>query len=311
MPIWRKDGAAPRRFDIALFERFSNHCLANLMEPLRAANTVLRRRAYEWRIVTLDDREVVSSSGLPVRPTASLSDGEGGDALFVLPSYGHRELATPRCLAVLRAAARRYDALGGLDTGSWLLAEAGLLDGRAATIHFDEFDAFAERFPEVDARRRRWIADGDRLTAGGATTAFELIREVISSAHGAAVGLEIAALFLAPGTSAHPPARAGGDRLVDGALARMAATVEAPLPVDAIAAELGCGPRELSRRFDRALGAPPGTVYRRIRLLAARRMVERGGAPVAEVATRCGYADASAFTRAFRREFGVAPRALR
>ena len=311
MQFRQKNPVTSQRFDILLFERFSNHCLANLMEPLRAANSVLRRRAYEWRILTLDDREVASSSGLPVRPTASLRTRDGGDGLFVVTSYGYRSLVTPRCLAVLRAAAGRYDAVAGLDTGSWLMAEAGLLDGRPATIHYDEFDVFSERFPQVDARRRRWIVDGNRLTAGGATTTFELVQELIGSRHGTAATLEIAELFMASGAPSGQPARVGSDRLVDRALTRMAATVEAPVSVDAIALEMGCGTRELSRRFVRALGAPPGIVYRRTRLLAARRMVERDGMPVAEVAMRCGYGDASAFTRAFRREFGIAPRALR
>ena len=229
----------------------------------------------------------------------------------MLPSYGFRELATPRCARALREAARRYDAIAGLDTGSWLLAAAGLLDGRRATIHFDEFDAFAERFPEVRAERRRWIADGDRLSAGGATTAFELVLDGIGATHGAAAALEVASLFLAPVAAGRTPVRARGDRIVEAALARMEAAIEAPLPVARLARELGCGQRELSRRFARALGAPPQTVYRRIRLAAARRMVERDAMPVSEVAARCGYIDASAFTRAFRQEFGAPPRALR
>lgn len=312
MPDWRKDERGTERVDVLLFERFSNHCLANALEPFRAANAVLRHPAYAWRILTHGDARVTSSSGLPVLPTASLADQPRGTLLMVLPSYGYRAFETPPCLAMLRAAASRYDTMAGLDTGSWLMAAAGLLDGCRATIHDDEFDAFAERFPDVRAERQRWIADGARLTCGGASAAFEMVLDRIGATHGMATSLEVAALFLAPA----PPAALGhsapiGDRIVRAALARMATELEAPVPIAAVARDAGVGSRELSRRFVRALGASPGTAYRRMRLLAARRMVEGGAMSVAEIAARTGYTDASAFTRAFRREFGAPPRALR
>lgn len=314
MPNWRASGpvdGGPLRFDVLLFERFSNHCLANLVEPLRAANTVLRRPAYAWRILTPGDAGVASSSGLPVRPTASLRDRPGGDALFVVSSYGHREHATPLTARMLRAAAARYGMVAGLDTGAWLLATAGLLDGREATIHPDEWDAFAEGFPEVRAVRRRWVADRDRASAGGGAATFEMVLETITESYGAAAALEVSTLFMAGSEASRPAIRAGGDPLVARAVTVMEAAVEAPLPLSAVARAAGCGPRELSRRFRRAMGAAPGTVYRRTRLLAARRMLEAGGVTVAEVAARCGYADASAFARAFGREFGAPPRAFR
>ncbi len=311
MPNWQENARAPQRFGILLFDRFSNHCLANLMEPLRAANTVLGRRAYDWRILTPGDAGVTSSSGLPVGPTASLRDRPGGDALFVVSSYGHLGHATPAGARMLRAAAGRFGTVAGLDTGAWLLAAAGLLDGREATIHHDEWDAFAERFVHVDAVRRRHVLDGDRLTCGGAAATFEMVLDLIGAAHGAAVTLEIASLFMMGGAMDRPALRVPADPPVARAIARMKANVEEPLPLPELARAAGCGPRELSRRFRRAMGAPPGTVYRRIRLVAARRLLEAGGVPVSEVAARCGYGDASAFARAFRREFGAAPRALR
>lgn len=310
MHNWKISNAAPREIGILLFDRFSNHCLANAMEPLRAANAMLGREAYRWHILTPDDGPVTSSSGLPVMPTAKLADGQG-DELLVLSGYGARDLATPACGRLLRAAALRYQVLVGLDTGSWLLAAAGLLNGRQATIHHELHDAFAERFPAVEVRRVRWIRDENRVSCGGAMAAFDLALDSIGATHGAAIALEVAQLFLhAPAQSAQAPAPRHADRRIATCLRAMEAHIETPLSIVQLSELAGCRLRELEQRFHRAFGASPRTVYRRIRLSAAKRLLVAGDMPVAEVALRSGYADASAFARAFRKEFGRTPKAV-
>ncbi len=312
MPDWKILQAGSSRIGVLLFDRFSNHCLANAVEPLRAANTLLGRKTYDWQILTLDGAPVTSSSGFPVVPAAGLSEASGGDALFLLPSYDYRHHATVKCSQLLRAAARRYDTLVGLDTGSWLLAEAGLLDGRPATIHYEVFEEFSEQFPDVVARRERFIVDGNRVTSGGAMTAFELVLRLIGERHGTALTLEIAALFMHQEAGiVRSVSRAQGNRHVTAAIAEMESHIEQPLPIRLVAKRAGCSQKELERSFTKVIGAPPQTVYRRIRLTLGRRLMVETAISVAEVALRCGYADTSAFTRAFKAEFGVPPRAVR
>jgi len=309
MPIWINPQGGTQEVAVLLFDRFSNYCLANTVEPMRAANDYLGRPAYRWRLVSLDGAPVTSSSGLRLLPDGRLAELPGGDALFVLPSYGYRTLGTPGCLDALRSAARRYESLIGLDTGSWLLAEAGLLNGYAATIHFDEFERFSERFPEVAARRERWLIDRNRISAGGATTAFELMQHLIARTHGSAVSVEIAGLFMqGEDSSRQMAADAAGDRRVRRALTLMRGNLETPLPIREIARAVGCRQRDLEERFHRAFGATPRTVYRQLRMAEALRLVREGDLSVAEIALRCGYSDPSAFTRAFRQTYGTPPR---
>ncbi len=310
---FKKDSPRPERAAVLLFDRFSNHCLANLVEPMRAVNTLTGRRAYDWTCLTLDGQSVVSSSGLPILPHGRLADIQTGDYLFVMPSYDVQALATPACLNALRAASRRFRVIAGLDTGSWLMAAADLLTGRQATIHWDAIEGFAETFPEVDVVRRKYVIDGARITCGGAMTAFDLIARLIGQRFGEAMRLEVAAFFLI-GSAGHddaPPAARPRSRLVETAVGLMQSHVENPLPIPDIARQAGCRPRELENRFRRELAATPRTVYRRLRLGAARRYAESSAYPVAEIALRCGYRDAGAMTRAFRLEFGVTPRELR
>lgn len=313
MPNWIKSAARCRRIDILLFERFSNHCLANTVEPLRAANELALARLYDWRYLTLDGVPVTSSSGLLVEPDAALRDGIGGDCLFLLPSYGFRELATPICLAALRSASSRYEILAGLDTGSWLLAEAGLLTNRRATVHWHELDGFAERFPDVDVERERFVIDGDRITCGGAMAAFDLVSQLIATHHGEALRLEVGLMFMHEGTvgrGAGLPVvpRSGA---IQRSIALMRENLEEPLSVVALAQRVGQTQRRLEQGFRRELGATPRTVYRRLRLLSARKMVGETDLPVAEIAVRCGYANPGAMTRAFAAEFGLTPRTIR
>lgn len=312
MPDWIKPTQVSWSVGVLLFERFSNHCLANTIEPLRAANSLLGRTAYRWEVLTLDGAPVSSSSGFMVNPEATLSEAPGGDALVVLPSYGARALATPACNRALRAAALRFSTLVGLDMGSWLLAEAGLLDGYEATIHFDELDAFAERFPEIVARRRRWVRDRNVWTACGAMTAYELVVDHLAQTHGAALSLEIASLFMHTDVDApRLDVPSQSDRYVARALAEMEANLEEPLSIAMLARSAGCPQKQLEQRFFRALGATPRTVYGRLRLNLARRLLTEGRMRILEVALRSGYADSSAFARAFRREFGQSPRESR
>lgn len=312
MPNWDKSADKCHRIDILLFERFSNHCLANTVEPLRAANELAPGNLYEWRYLTLDGAPATSSSGLLVEPEGALRDGKHGEFLFVLPSYGFRELATPDCLTALRAAAGRYDVMAGLDTGSWLLAEAGLLTGRRATLHWHELDGFAERFPDVDVLRERYVIDADRITCGGAMAAFDLVSRLVASHHGESLRLEVGHMFMHEGTVAGGQGLAAPrSRAIQRAIALMREHLEEPLSVVALAQRVGQTQRRLEQGFQRELGATPRSVYRRLRLLPARKLVEESDLSVAEIAVRSGYANPAAMTRAFAAEFGVTPRAIR
>ena len=301
-----------RSVALLLFDGFSNLCLANAVEPLRAANTLARRPLYSWRHLALTSEPVRSSSGLPVQPEP-LARQAGGDYLFVMPSYGHERQDTPQLRRALRVAADRFGTLVGLDTGSWLLASAGLLNRRRATSHWDILAQFAEAFPEVDVVDDRFVMDGNRVSCGGATTTLELMLALIEDHHGAALALEVAALFMhgERDPRVDPLFHMPPDRTVQAAAALMRRNVESPLSIEAIAKGLGLGQRALEAAFRSGIGTTPSGVYRLIRLNEARRLLEQTRQSVAEIAERCGYTDATAMTRAFRREFGLSPRDLR
>jgi AraC family carnitine catabolism transcriptional activator len=306
-------------FTFLLLPRFSNHCLANALEPLRAANALSGRTLYRWQLVSLDGDTAVSSSSLQIRTARTLAALGESDALLVLSSYDYRRQATPELTRLLKRKARTAGVIGGLDTGSHLLARAGLLDGYRATIHWQELDAFEEEFPAVEAVSDRFVIDRSRITAGGATTALDLMLHLIGERHGEALRLDVAGLFIYdrphaggdPQRALHIAPAPGQTMAVAGAIGIMEANLEEPLAIAEVGRRSGCTQRELERRFQRALGATPVFYYRHLRLAAARRMVLESERRVSEIAVRTGFSSASALTRAFREHFGDTPRRVR
>ena len=144
-------------------------------------------------------------------------------------------------------------------------------------------------------------------------TAFELVLRMIGDTHGEALRMEVASLFM-HGETENAGRGAGlehGTGQVSAAMAIMRQNIEEPLRMEEIAGSLEISQRKLERLFQAEMGAGPQKVYRRMRLLAAHRFVEQTSLSVVEIAIRCGYRDPSAMTRAFREEFGAAPREVR
>ncbi len=299
------------KIDILLFDQFSNHCLANTVEPLRAANSMLRQQGYNWQFLTINGESVQSSSGMQITPHGAFA-GNFGDYLFVMPSYGFLNHTGHHISQQIKQAEKRYQYIAGLDTGSWLLAQAGLLDGRRATIHWDETTNFAETFPNVDVQRERFVHDGNVISCSGAMAAFDLIVYLIGQTHGQLIAMEVAQLFMTKDWAmAHTSFNGTKSQLVNKVISLMSEHLETPRSINEIARSLGVSQKTLDTRVKDELNVTPQVVYKTLRLNQARKLVVGTDYPITEIAGRCGYENASAMTRAFKSQFGHPPRALR
>lgn len=313
MRKWTSTNTATLTIDILLFERFSNHCFANALEPFRAANMLAGRNLYKWHLYTVTGQPVRSSSGIQLVPDQTLGSEQNADLLFVMSSYGHELHVNKQTSAALRSACARSKVVAGFDTGAWLLAANQQLDGRRATIHWDILDAFSERFLDVEVERKRFIIDQNRITCSGAMAAFDLALHLIGDHHGQALKMDVASLLMSSESIDTPIEYSAGkkSRLVTKAVTLMQEHLEQPIPIKTMARSLNCTQKELERAFKTAFGAAPIKVYRHMRLSAIKRFVETTNLPIAEIAVRGGYENTSSMTRAFKAEFGVKPSALR
>ena len=313
IPEWTKTPSDPVRIALLIFDQFSNLCLANCLEPLRAANTLSGTKLFDWQILTWDGAAATSSSAMQVMPHGPLKQLEACEYLFVLASYAHESHDTPSHRRSLRVAASKAQVYVGMDAAPWLLASAGLLQGRRATVHWDLLDGFTERFLDVNAERSRVVRDGRVMTCAGAMSALDLTLGLIADHAGLAVRLDVEALFMQGEPPINAPQERGAltDPLVRRGLALMRENLERPLSLKELSRMLSCQSRTLDRRFRARLGASPGTVYRHLRLSAARKLLEGSTLSVAEVALRSGYESPAALARAIRTYYGVSPTSLR
>ncbi|MCX8509951.1 MAG: helix-turn-helix domain-containing protein [Rhodobacteraceae bacterium] len=308
----------PLSFGILLMQEANAFSLAACVDPMRAANRRAGRRLFRWAFLSPQGGPVKLTAGFEV-DTQPLGDQADYDILIIVAGFRLEEQVTSDLLARLRRLAPQLRMMGGVDGGSWFLARAGLLDGQAATTHWEDLETFASRFPAIEVRRDRYVLSGRYVTTGGAAPALDMMLHLIGSRYGAELALRVAGAFLyeplhAPTVpqQALPAARlARADPALGRAIALMEEGIEHPPAIAEIARSLGLSQRRLEMLFADRLGTSPGRFFLDLRLDEARRMVTDSALPLQEVALRCGFSSQMAFARAFRARFGNTASALR
>jgi transcriptional regulator GlxA family with amidase domain len=291
-----------------LFDGFSNMVLACLMEPLRALRDQ-SGAAVSWTIATPNDAPAESSSGLRIAPDAPQRPGGRVDLLVVVAGYGYLDFATRPTARIVQTHARQADTVLGADAAPWLLASAGLLTGARATVHWQILSDLAEAFPALDVVHDRFVMEGRIWTCGGASTALDLMLRLIGDRFGAAAAFGISTLFLHDAARREQmdrgPALSGkGSVRLTRVLRHMAAHMEQPLPLAALADDAGLSPRALNRVFQSELAQSPGRYYLLLRLSRARELAVETDLALAEIALRCGFSGTASLSKSFRRAHG-------
>jgi transcriptional regulator GlxA family with amidase domain len=284
--------------------------LSCLLEPLRAARDITRH-PVTWTICTPNDQPVRSSSGLLISPDTSTHKTPRSDLLIVVASTGYRSHVTAPTMRVLHHLATRADRVIAADSAAWLLAHAGWLAGRRATIHWQEQADFAEAFPNIDVTADQFVEGARFITCGGASTALDLMLTLIAARFGAAVAFDVSTMFVydtarrIPASARAPGRLVGkGSASVLQALSKMIATIDAPVPLAQIAKAAGVSSRNLSRVFLAQVQMPPGQYYLSLRLSRARELSAITRLSQREIALKCGFSGPAALGKAFTKHFG-------
>lgn len=291
--------------------------VASVLDPLRSANRHLGYEAFSWRVVTPDGQPAPLTCGISLPASGPLNEAEGAEVLIVIAGYRLAEVATRPLIRDLRRIASRFALMGGVDSAPWVLARAGLLAGYRATVHWEDLEDLAAAHPEIEVLPDRYVIDRNRMTAGGAAPAQDLMLHLIRSRHGAPVARQVAQSFIATARPGSDPqiAPRSRDPLLDPrvarAVARMEARIDSPEPIATIAAFVGLSQRRLESLFRENLGTTPGAHALSLRLAAAQRMLTDTGHSIADIALRTGFSDATTFSRAFRARHGQSPGSLR
>lgn len=274
------------------------------------------------QIVAAEGGPLRIANGVTIVPDALLSEMPAPELvcvpeLLVAPS-DRLEGRFKEEIAWLRACYGRGSIIAAACSGALLLAEAGLLEGEAATTHWAYCDALAERFPGIRVQRQRSLiaaGEGQRLImAGGGSSWLDLGLFLIARLAGVDAAMQLARLYLIDWHHAgqQPFARLAASRQSDDALIAncqvWAAThYHEPAPVAAMARLAGLSERSLVRRFQKATGMTPIQYIQTIRIEEAKQMLEATQEPVEAIALDLGYEDASFFIRLFKREVKLSP----
>ncbi|KOX15776.1 GlxA family transcriptional regulator [Nocardiopsis sp. NRRL B-16309] len=296
---------------IALFEGVQSLDVTGPLEVFSGASRA-PGSAYRVRTASLGGRTVTSSSGLGLAPRADLGALGRIDTLVVPGGEGTREM-DPEFVTWLAGAAGR---VAGVCTGTFWLAEAGLLDGKAATTHWAHCGRLAREYPRVRVRAEPiFVREGAVCTSAGVSAGIDLALALVEEDLGRQVALAVArqlVVFLTrPGDQAqfstHLAAQAAQRPAVREVQHWIAQHPGRDLRVEVLARRAAMSPRQFARVFAAQVGVSPGRYVERVRLETARRVLVEGAAPVSAVARRCGYGTAEAMRRAFVRALGCSP----
>jgi len=310
--------SATRRIGLLIFPDFQ---LLDAAGPIAAFEIAGRHGEgdYPLTVLAATAGDVASSSGVSLR-AEGLKDAGAFDTLMVAGGDGSRRAAAdPAVKAFMTQAAKTARRITSVCSGAFILAEAGLLDGRLATTHWSRGAQFARLYPKVRLEPDRiFTRDGAVWTSAGITAGIDLCLALIAEDLGETIARKTAQQMVVyrqrPGGQSQFSAlleleRPAG-RFTD-LLGWMRERLEEPLTVDQLAAQVKMSPRNFARRFAEETGVTPARAVERLRAEAARAQVESEAAPMASIAARTGFGDVERMRRAFLRTYGLPPQTLR
>jgi len=307
------------RFGFLTLPNYSMIACSNALEACRMANYVAEAELYGWHILALDGVPAQASNGLTLEPTVALGETEELDVLFVCGGVNIRHAVSPALKVFLRRLERTGVALGALCTGSFILAEAGLLAGYRCAVHWENLSAIQEEFPDVDFVEDLFSIDRDRFTCTGGVAPLDMMLTLIEARLGPELADRVSDQFIVErvreGSDRQRPPLASRIAAAGPALSRaaeaMAQSIAAPLPLAEIARTAGISPRQLERLFKAHLGREPSAYYLSLRLDRARELLRQSSLSVTEIGVACGFQSMSHFSAAYGRRFGHSPRGER
>ena len=315
----RPSRTAALRVGLVLVESYTLSALALFLDPLRLAREDQSGDGparIEWTLMSKDGHPVRSSCGVETAPDGGLIPPSNFDYLVIVGGVMRPDRQPHAGLEkYLKEAALQGVVLVGLCTGSFVLARAGLMQGRTACVSWYHYQDFVEEFPhQAVVADRLFLDTGDRITCAGGASAADLATFLIERHVGWPVAQKVSQLLLFDRT------RAGGDAqphpslsilVSDGRLRRallmMEQNVTQPLAITELSRRLCMSTRQFERLCRAELGLSPSGVYRQLRMRFAHWLIRYSDRSITEIAMSAGFADCGHFSRQFKTVYGYSP----
>ena len=305
----------PRRFVFVLLNDFTLLSFAAAIDCLRLANRMAGQDVYSWRIVGEGGDLISCSTGTTFKLDGDLDELHRDDTVILCGGRDVQAATTKRILNWLRRESRRGLVIGGLCTAAYSMAKAGLLDGKRATIHWENHDSFSEEFLEVELTKSVFVKDGLRWTTAGGTSSIDLFLQIIADQCGEELANAVAdqQIYSAIRTDQDTqrlsiPTRIGVRHpKLSRVIQAMEQNIEDPISPSILAKDVGMSTRQLERLFRRYLNRSPKRYYMELRLQKARNLLMQTDMSVINVALACGFASPSHFSKCYRAHYDTTP----
>ncbi|RQR55230.1 GlxA family transcriptional regulator [Burkholderia sp. Bp9125] len=325
-PLGARDGAPPLRFGIVLLPNFTLTAFSGFVDLLRLASDEGDRSRpvrCSWTIVAESLVPVRASCGIQVAPWTTYDEAGPFDYVVVVGGLLHSgPSASDATLRFIRAAASNGATLVGICTGVFALTRADVMDGYRMCVSWFHYWDFVERFPGVDARNlvadRLFVIDRRRITCSGGRASIDVAAAILLRHVEATIVQKALRILLVDDADKgnapqpHPPGLEPATHpKVRRAILLMEQHIGQPLALAELARRLDMSVRQLERLFAAETGKSPNAYARQIRIRMASWLLTSSDRTVANIATSCGFSDASHLGREFRKAFGESPNAYR
>lgn len=301
---------------------FSMIAFTTAIEPLRLANRIQDTPSYSWHLTSFDGNPVTASNGVTVsidkslnQERATLTSSSRPSMLLVCSGTDVEQHENKTLFAYLRENKNQGVLVGGLCTGAFLLAAAGMLNNKRCAIHWENLPGFTERFPQVDVYADLYEMEDGVCTCAGGTASLDMMLGIIGDDLGQELVNQVCEQALTdrvrnPHDRQRLPLRARlgvQNSKVLSIIEFMEANISEPLSLIEIAEYVGLSRRQIERLFQNHMGRSPARYYLEIRLDRARHLLKQSPLPVVEVAIACGFISASHFSKCYRELYSKSP----
>ena len=290
-------------------------CFSAAVESLRIANRMSGRELYSWTLMSETGEPVTCSAGIEFVVQNELIEVLRDDTVMICGGINIQNSTTKKVLNWVRREARRGPLLAGLCTAGYTLARAGLLDGKRATIHWENQDSFTEEFEDVELTKSVFVVDGNRITTAGGTSSIDLMLKLVAQDHGEDLANAVADQLIYSSIRTDQdtqrlsiPTRIGVRHpKLSKVIQKMEQNIEEPISPSTLARNVGMSTRQLERLFRRYLNRSPKRYYMELRLQKARNLLMQTDMSVINVALACGFASPSHFSKCYRAHYDTTP----
>ena len=307
--------SAQKRFAFVLIESFTLLSFASAVDALRIANRMSGTELYNWILLGEGGDAVTSSSGASFQVDDDLIELKRDDTVLLCGGVNIQNHTSKRLLNWVRRESRRGLSFGGLCTAAYTMAKAGILDGKRATIHWENQDSFSEEFTEIELTKSVFIVDGTRMTTAGGTSSIDLMLKIIADDHGEELANAVADQMIYSAIRTDQdiqrlsvPTRIGVRHpKLSLVIQMMEENIEEPISPSLLAKDVSMSTRQLERLFRRYLNRSPKRYYMELRLQKARNLLMQTDMSVINVALACGFASPSHFSKCYRSHYKKTP----